>query len=262
MNKKLELSTFLGIVLALLLIIASIASADISKLLSFFDFPSVLIVVGGTFCITVASYSISDTIRALSVTSQTAFYSSDDIKTTVSNALKLAEWSKKEGILNIQKRKDLYKNMGEFFHKYLGLIIDGLNPAEAEKLIVQEIISIRERHKKAIEVLRKGAEVAPSMGLVGTLIGLVQMLGNLSDPSNIGPAMAVALLTTLYGALLAYVILFPLASKLEKNSKEEIEILKIYGEAVIAIAKHEGPLKLEMRMNANLPPEDRVKIYS
>ena len=262
MNKKLELSTFLGITLALLLIISAIVSSGNSKLLTFFDLPSLLIVVGGTFFVTVASFSISDVVKALSVTNQTIFYSTANIKDTVSSALKLADFSKREGLLNVQKHKELYKDMGGFFQKYMGLIMDGLNPTDTEKLIIQEINSIRERHKKAVEILRKAAEIAPAMGLVGTLIGLVQMLGNLSDPSSIGPAMAIALLTTLYGALSAYVILYPLANKLEKNSKAEIEILKIYGEAVVAIARQEGPLKLEMKMNANLSPEDRVRIYS
>lgn len=262
MDKKFEFSTFLGISLALLLVLAAIVSGNNSQILSFLDFPSLLIVIGGTFFVTVASYSINDVIRALSVSSQTMLYTSADRKEIVSNCVKLAEWSKKEGLLNIQKRKDLYENMGEFFHKYIGLIMDGLSVVDSERLIVQEIVSLRERHKKAVEILRKAADIAPAMGLIGTLIGLVQMLGSLNDPSNIGPAMAIALLTTLYGALTAFVILTPLATKLEKNSKEEIEILKIYGEAVTAIARQEGPMKLEMRMNSHLSPEDRIKIYS
>jgi chemotaxis protein MotA len=262
MDKKIEFSTFLGISAALLLILAAAAATGSSGLLSLLDLPSVMIVFGGTFFVTCACFTINDVVKALSTCGKTVFYTSVNKKSLVSNCVKLAEISKKDGILSLQKNQNIYGKMDRFFKKYIGLIIDGLSPQDTEKLIVQEIYSIRERHKKAVDILRKGAEIAPAMGLIGTLVGLVQMLGNLSDPSTIGPSMAVALLTTFYGAMTAFVILTPLATKLERNSKDEIELLKIYGDAVIAIAKQEGPMRLEMRMNANLSPEDRVKIYS
>ncbi len=262
MNKKIELSTLLGISFALVLIATAIASGDNARFLSFFDVPSFLIVIGGTFFVTCASYTISDTVKAMGTSGQTLFYTAANKSKIAATCVRLADLAKKEGILALQKNEELYGEMDNFFKKYLGLIIDGLNIKDAEKLIISEISSIRDRHKKAAEILRKASEIAPAMGLVGTLIGLVQMLGNLSDPSKIGPAMAIALLTTLYGALTSYVILVPLVSKLEKNSKEEVEILKIYGDAVLAVANQESAFKLEMKMNANLPPEDRIKIYS
>jgi chemotaxis protein MotA len=260
MNKKFELSTVLGIFIALLLIISAITAG--SSISSFFDFPSVLIVLGGTFFISCACFSIADVIKALSTTSQSVLYAKIDKKKTVQSCLKISELSRREGLLAIQKKESLYKGMGTFFKKHLMAIVDGLSAEESEKLMLQEILYVRERHKRSVEVLKKAAEVAPAMGLVGTLIGLVQMLGALEDPSKIGPAMAVALLTTLYGAIIAYVILLPLANKLERNSRDEIEVLKIYAEGIVAIAKNEGPLKFEMRMNANLSPEERIKVYS
>src|SRR5689334_4846644 len=124
MVKKLELSTLLGIVVTLLLIVVAIMNGGNAKLVSFIDLPAILIVFGGTLFITIASFSVTDVVRALSGTSHTLFHNAADIKQTVSDALKLADYSKKEGILNIQKRKDLYKNMGSFFHKYIGLVMD------------------------------------------------------------------------------------------------------------------------------------------
>lgn len=262
MNKKLELSTLLGISFALVLIAAAIAAGDNAKFLAFFDLPSFLIVIGGTFFVTCASFTIPDVIKAMGTSGQTMLYASAQKREIATKCVRLAELGKREGLLALQKEKETLRGMDYFFNKYLSLIIDGLNVKETEKLIVQEISSIRDRHKKAAEILRKGSEIAPAMGLVGTLIGLVQMLGNLNDPSKIGPAMAIALLTTLYGALTSYVILIPLASKLEKNSKEEVDVLKIYGEAVLAVANQESPMKFEMRINTILPPEDRIKIYS
>jgi len=261
MDKKLELSTLFGIVVTLGLIGSAIGFGGEGQFLSFVDVPSFMIVVGGTFFISCASFSIHDTMKALADSTQTLFYTTGNKKEIVTKCLLIANHSKKEGILSIQKISDQYRNMHSFFKKYLGLVMDGLHAPDAEKILMQEIMSIRERHRKAVEVLRKAAEVSPAMGLVGTLIGLVQMLGNMNDPSKIGPSMALALLTTLYGAVTAYVILIPLANKLEKNSREEIELLKIYAEVIVAIAKHDGPVKLEMRLNANLNPEERVSVY-
>ena len=118
-----------------------------------------------------------------------------------------------------------------------------------------------QRHVKSTGVLRKAAEFAPAMGLIGTLIGLVQMLGNLQDPSTIGPAMAVALLTTFYGAVLANMVFMPLASKLERNSAEEMLIYNLYTMGATSIGRQENPRRLEMLLNSVLPPAKRVKYF-
>jgi chemotaxis protein MotA len=110
-------------------------------------------------------------------------------------------------------------------------------------------------------MLRRASEIAPAMGLIGTLIGLVQMLGALDDPTKIGPFMALALLTTLYGALLAYMVLTPLASKIDRNSDEELLINKIYLLSIISIGHQENPRKLERMINSVLPPAKRVSVY-
>ena len=99
------------------------------------------------------------------------------------------------------------------------------------------------------------------MGLIGTLIGLVQMLGNLDDPSKIGPAMAVALLTTMYGAILANMVFGPLAAKLERNSGEEISLRRIYTLAVLSIVRQENPRQLELMLNTVLPPAKRISVF-
>ena len=104
-------------------------------------------------------------------------------------------------------------------------------------------------------------EFSPAMGLIGTLIGLVQMLGNLGDPSTIGPAMAVALLTTFYGAVLANMVFLPLASKLERNSKEEALVSNIYLMGAASIGRQENPRRLEMLINSLLPPSQRVRYF-
>lgn len=111
-------------------------------------------------------------------------------------------------------------------------------------------------------MFRKSADIAPAMGLIGTLIGLVQMLGNLDDPTKIGPAMAVALLTTLYGAILSTMVFTPLASKLERNTNEELLISQLYLEGILSIARQENPRQLETVMNTLLPPSKRVRYFN
>ena len=262
MNKRVEFSTLVGIVLAIVLIFLAIVSSENGKIAAFIDLPSVLIVVAGTFFITCAAFTIADVFKTFLVTSQTLVYTHANKKKSATIFIALAEQAKKEGILSLQNFDRKHRGLHSFFKKHLTLIVDGLDAEEAEKLMSQEILSLRERHKKSVDILKKAAEIAPSMGLIGTLIGLVQMLSNLEDPGSIGPAMAIALLTTLYGAFIAYVILTPLASKLERNSKQEAEVLKMYGEAAIAIAKRESPIKLEMVLNSNLSPSERVRIHS
>ena len=118
------------------------------------------------------------------------------------------------------------------------------------------------RHKASSAVLRRSAEVAPSMGLIGTLVGLVQMLGRLEDPSTIGPAMAVALLTTFYGAILATMVFSPLANKLERNAAEESLVNHIFTITAAAVARQDNPRKLEMNLNTILSPSDRSTRYN
>ena len=110
-------------------------------------------------------------------------------------------------------------------------------------------------------VLRKMGEFSPAMGLIGTLVGLVQMLGHLDDPSTIGPSMAVALLTTFYGAVLANIVFLPLASKLERNSAEETLVNNVYLMGAASIGRQENPRRLEMLLNSVLPPAKRVRYF-
>ncbi|MCW8835765.1 MAG: MotA/TolQ/ExbB proton channel family protein, partial [Rhodospirillales bacterium] len=132
---------------------------------------------------------------------------------------------------------------------------------EVEAIMRQDMHATIQRHSKSTNVLRKAAEFAPAMGLIGTLIGLVQMLGNLDDPSTIGPSMAVALLTTFYGAVLANMVFMPLASKLERNSGEEALVNNVFLLGATSIGRQENPRRLEMLLNSLLPPTKRVRYF-
>jgi len=141
------------------------------------------------------------------------------------------------------------------------MVVAGTPGEEVESILHKEMMSTLQRHYKSANVLKKAAEFAPAMGLIGTLIGLVQMLGNLSDPASIGPAMAVALLTTFYGAVLANMVFAPLSTKLERNSTEEAMINNIYVMGAASIGRQENPRRLEMMLNSILPPAKRIQYF-
>ncbi|MCW5732260.1 MAG: MotA/TolQ/ExbB proton channel family protein, partial [Alphaproteobacteria bacterium] len=153
------------------------------------------------------------------------------------------------------------EHLNGFQRKAMQLAIDGMAPEEMERILRQDAQAIVQRHAKSVSVLRKAAEVAPAMGLIGTLVGLVQMLGNLDDPSAIGPGMALALLTTFYGAVLANMVFAPLAAKLERNSEEEALMNQIFLLAAGSIGRQENPRILETMLNGILPPQARVRIF-
>jgi chemotaxis protein MotA len=132
---------------------------------------------------------------------------------------------------------------------------------EIENVLQREIDAMVDRHMAGANVMRKAADVSPAMGLIGTLIGLVQMLSNLEDPSSIGPSMAIALLTTFYGAILSNMVFSPLAAKLERNSAEEALAAEMVLLGASSISRKENPRRLETSVNAILPPAKRVWFF-
>lgn len=255
---KKDFSTLLGIGIAFVMIVTAIGISGSGK--SFLDIPSVLIVVGGTCAVTLASYNFRDFMQMPGVVWRNTFRHNYDPRTVALTMLDLAENARKKGLLGIQDEVANYKEI-RYLSKGLAMVIDGVEAEEVERVMRQEMHSASERHMHSASILRKMAEVAPAMGLIGTLIGLVQMLGNLEDPSSIGPAMAVALLTTMYGAVLAYMFFSPLAAKLERNSAEEMLVKSLFLRGVVSIGKKENPRRLEMLLNTILPPASRVQYF-
>jgi len=224
---------------------------------SFFNPAAILIVFGGTLAVTTACFSLDEMGRTAKVAMNTIFYSSRDPSDAALQVLKIAELARKDGVLALQNI--LPSIMAEpFLHKGVTMVVDGTPGTEVEAIMRRDMHSTTQRHSKSANVLRKMGEFSPAMGLIGTLIGLVQMLGNLQDPSTIGPSMAVALLTTFYGAVLANVVFLPLAAKLERNSTEESLVHNVYLMGAASIGRQENPRRLEMLLNSLLPPSQRV----
>lgn len=227
---------------------------------SFVNVPSILIVVGGTLAVTTMCFSLGEMLRTVRVMMKTVFYTSRDPSEAAVQVLQIAEVARRKGVLALQGVMDSLT--GEpFLHKGMAMVVDGTPGEEVEAIMRRDMVAMVQRHAKSASVLRKMAEYSPAMGLIGTLIGLVQMLGNLSDPGSIGPAMAVALLTTFYGAVLANLVFSPMASKLERNSQEEALVNNVYTMGAASIGRQENPRRLEMLLNSILPPSKRVRYF-
>ena len=228
---------------------------------SFINAPSILLVLGGTFSVVTVSYSLAEVVNTFRVIGKTIVWSGRDPSEAAVSVIKTAEIARHQGVLALQNYLDKMSDE-PFLQKGLSLVVDGAPTAEIEEVMRRDLQATLQRHAKGAGILRKAAEYAPAMGLIGTLIGLVQMLGNLDDPSAIGPAMAVALLTTFYGAVLANMLLSPLAAKLERNSEDEALLNLVYLTAAVSMSRQENPRRLEMLLNSILPPAKRVHYFN
>lgn len=228
--------------------------------MAFLNPPAILIVIAGTIAITVVSFSIKDLTNIPKALLRMLAYKPHNPRDVGISMIQIAEKARSEGMLSMST---VAKNLNHepFLQKGLNLTVDGTKPDDIEKIMQKEINYTQSIQSKSVDLLRRGAEVAPAMGLIGTLIGLVQMLGNLSDPSTIGPAMQVALLTTFYGAVMAHMILLPLASKAERNYHNESVMNSLYMVGVLSIGREENPRRLEIQLNAMLPQHQRVTYF-
>ena len=249
-----DLGTIIGIVLSFGLVVAAILSG--SSLIVFISVPSFLVVVGGTLGAALVNYPMSYMIGVVGVIKNTFFSSLDSPADIIEQFKDYANRARREGILSLEP---LIKEIDDdYLRKGLQLTVDGLEPQTIQEILETEVAYLEERHKTGADIVAVLGTLAPAMGMIGTVIGLVQMLQTMSDPSSIGPAMAVALLTTLYGAILANLVFNPMSGKLKTRSKEEILLREMIMEGILSISKGENPRIIEEKLNSFLPPKDRI----
>jgi len=255
---SLDIATVVGISAAFLLIATAIFLGG--QPAAFIDIPAIFIVVGGTFGVTVACFSAGDLLASFRVFGQTVFRTAQPPVEIARHLMQLSDTARRKGHLSLQDYLPDMMHNG-LLYRGIAMVVDGSEADEVERIMQSELQATTERHARAVGMLRKAAEISPAMGLIGTLVGLVQMLGTLEDPSTIGPSMAVALLTTFYGAILANLVFTPLASKLERNSAEDALMNEMYVMAAASIARQENPRRLEMLLNTVLPPENKIVYF-
>lgn len=251
-----DLGTIIGIIVGLALVVVSIFLKG--SLIAFVDVASLLIVVGGTFAATMVAFPIGSVMQAVKASLTILFQHRIDYVNTVRTILKAADAVRKEGPLALEKQK----STNEFMKTAFDLVADGYRPEDIRGVLKIEIEATSARQEEVVKILEKMSDLAPAWGMIGTLIGLVIMLLNLSDPSSLGPAMAVALLTTLYGALWANLLLSPAATKLGERIEKELQDMHLILEGALAMARNENPRAIQQRLLGFMPSEDRAALQA
>lgn len=253
----LDYATAAGIAAAFGLVMLAIAFSG--GLLLFFDLNSLLIVLGGTVGATLINFPLED-FRKTIVILRTAFY--PDISSAqhrLRRIVQLARNAKSQGRLALEE--DGFRESDPFLRKGIELLVDDLPADDLRDILQTELRYLEDRHRRGAQLFQAMGAIAPAMGLIGTLIGLVQMLQDMSDLSSLGAGMATALLTTFYGAVLAYIIFLPLAGKLRTRSQEELLIKELTIEGLTCIMRGVNPRHIEQHLLSFLPPERRYSEY-
>lgn len=224
----------------------------------FFDFPSVVMVFGGSTCVTVMSYRPSDLKAFVKVATRSMLFKLPTPQMEIERIILYANLARKEGLLALEAK--LQEVDDKFFAKGIQLVIDGFAADTVRDIMDLEHSFQQQRHGQGKKMMETVATFAPAFGMIGTLVGLVQMLANMSDPSAIGSGMAVALLTTFYGAVVANVIALPLAAKLDLRAKEEALLRSLMIEGIVAIQSGEKPQLIKEKLKGFLPPAAREGI--
>lgn len=247
-------ATIVGLILGIVFLVNGIG---ISSLYRFYQFSSLLITFGGTIGSIFITFTWEQVLGTIKIASKTFKTKPLNPIKIIDTLVRLAEKSRKEGILSIDK--ELPKIDIPFLVKGLQLVVDGSDKETVEQMMTIEIDATIDRHRVGINLFETLGALAPSWGMIGTIIGLIQMLSALSDPSAIGPAMATALLTTLYGAVGAFLFFAPMAGKLKIRSEEEMFAMNMILSGVQFIQAGDNPRTIKEKLSRYLAPKNRIE---
>ena len=248
-----DLATIIGLISGTVLIASAIVMGG--NAIIFVNIPSVLIVFGGTIATTFIKFKMNDVLGSIAVAMKAFIVKMGDPELIIQEMVGFTRIAKKEGLIALEKEKPT----DQFSAKALRYLSDGYDEGLIEDMLNKDIRLTLQRHEIGQNVFKSMGDSAPAFGMIGTLIGLVQMLSSMDDPAKIGPSMAVALLTTLYGAVAANFIFLPLADKLSLRSKQERLNKNIIVEAAIGINRGVSPMVLEESLKIFLAPKEREK---
>ncbi len=257
-----DIATIIGIIGGIVLIFIGIVSGDagMGALKNFGDFVSAVITFGGTFTGLFTSYSLSDYANSLKAIKLTFSKININEGDTIRKIIELSNTARKEGLLQLEEASAELED--EFMKKGILLIVDGTDPELLRAIMETELVCVENRHKKVIGFWDDMASMGPAWGMIGTLIGLVNMLVNMDDPSRIGQDMSVALLTTLYGSMLANWIATPVSNKLKRNNELEVTLKEVTIEGLLSIQAGENPRVIEEKLKSFLSPKQREEFNS
>lgn len=250
-----DIATIIGVFSGIGLIVFSITMN--SGLDLFIDGPSLMIVGGGTIAGTLIAYPLNEFLKVIPVFLKVFIYKLPKAEDLVEELVKLGTQAKANGILALDKELGNVKD--DFMKMGLQLVVDGVDNETIDAMLHIEVDNVKKRHRLGYEIFDTLGTFAPAFGMIGTLIGLVQMLANLDDPSTIGPKMAVALITTFYGAFFANLLFKPMATKLARRSHQEGQIMALIIEAIKSIRRNEHPKLIESKLNKFLTTKKSKK---
>lgn len=253
-----DIASIVGMVMCMALMIFGIVSGDagVAALGNFVDRTSIFVTFGGSFmCVLMMTDGIPQYLANLKSIGLIMKVQSMNETEMIKNIIDLSNVSRKEGLLALEEAASGIDD--DFLKKGLLLIVDGTDPELVRSIMETEQMAVEERHKTVIGFWENLGAMGPAWGMIGTLIGLINMLKNLSDMSTVGPNMAVALVTTFYGSVLANWICAPVAAKLKANNSKEITLRNIMVEGLLSIQAGENPRVIEEKLKSFLPPKDR-----
>jgi len=247
-----DIATLVGLIGSFAIIIsAMVMGGDIGI---FVNPPSLLIVMGGTLFVVLMKFTLGQFLAAGKVAAKAFMFKSVSPESIIAETVEMADAARKGGLLSLEDKKV----SSDFMQRGIQLLVDGHDPDVVRSLLNKEARLTYERHDFGSKIFSAMGDVGPAMGMIGTLVGLVQMLSNMSDPKAIGPAMAVALLTTLYGAMLANMFAIPIADKLNLRRNEEALNNALIIDGLLAIQAGQNPRVIDQMLRNYLPEKKRV----
>lgn len=251
-----DLATIAGIVMGLTLISLSILTGGSAD--TFVNVPAMLATFGGGIAATFICFPLKTLINVIHVVKKTILFSEKSQVETIKSITGYAEKARKEGMLALEDEAEEEKD--DFLKKGLLLAVDGTEADLLHKIMTTEIDSVVSRHTIGQNVLKQMGAFFPAFGMIGTLIGLVAMLSQMNDPSKIGPGMAVAILTTFYGAFVANLFCLPMAEKLSVRSDREVQRMELIIAGIMAIKEGDTPRVVEEKLKSFISPGERLQL--
>ncbi|MEM6655080.1 MAG: motility protein A [Planctomycetota bacterium] len=249
-----DIASAAGVFIAIALILVSIVLGG-GSFGAFIDPPSVMVVVGGAIAATLISFPLKNFLSVFGVTMKVFFNAVPNIPEIIKQIVGLAEVARRDGLLALEGKVEEIEH--PFIVLGIQMAVDGARPEVMEDILRTEVDAVATRHRDGKGLLDCMGRFAPAFGMIGTLMGLIIMLGDMSDPSKIGAGMAVALLTTLYGAIVSNVVFLPFAEKLGFYNKQELLAMDIIVRGIMAIQAGENPRVIEQKLNTFVPPKIR-----
>lgn len=248
-----DLATLIGLIGAFSVIFASIFMGG--NVSTFINTPSMVVVFAGTFLVTMMKFSLGQFLSAAKIAMKAFMFKLASPQELIEKSVELAKTARQGGILALEEAEI----EDDFMKNGINMLIDGHQPDVVREMLTKDMQMTLQRHEEGQKIFKAIGDVGPAMGMIGTLIGLVQMLSAMDDPKQIGPAMAVALLTTLYGAILANMFALPIADKLALRSGEEKDRKRLTIDALLSIQEGQNPRVIAGMLEAYLPKSSRTK---